>query len=269
MGIDLKVNDGALGAEVEGLDLSLPLTAAQAGQLRLALEQRMVLVFRDQHLDDQGQVRFTGVFGRPVEHVRRQADRPVKEIFLISNIKKDGQPIGALGDELIPFHSDLSYLERPGTVSVLYALEVPVAGGQTQWCDCRAAYDALGDGQQQRLRGLLAVHRHPVVGQNPSERVAQPVVRLHANSGRRSLYVSPHLTSHIVGMDQAASRDLLEGLYAHMDQPQFVWTHHWRVGDVVVWDNRPTMHRRLPFDPEQRRLMKRTQVFNEEKPLAG
>lgn len=129
------------------------------------------------------------------------------EIFLISNVREYGEPIGALGSERIDFHSDLSYLHKPGTLSLLYAVEVPADGGDTQWCDCRAAFD---------------------------------------------------------GMPPADSTALLAGLYAHMDQPRFLFTHRWRVGDLVLWDNRPTMHRRLPFPDAQRRLMKRTQIFGEE-----
>lgn len=269
MPVEVVASGGALGAEIRGVDLAAGWDEALAATLRRALQEHMVLFARDQRLGEKAQVHFTKIFGDPVEHVRRQPDRPVKEIFLISNIRRDGEPIGALGHGTIPFHSDLSYMERPGTVSVLYAVEVPSAGGGTQWCNCHAAYEALDEDTRQRLHGLEAVHRHPVPEQNPPEPVQHPVVRLHPADGRRSLYVSPHLTSHIVGLGEAESRRLLDDLYAHMEEPRFVWTHAWRPGDLVVWDNRPTMHRRLAFDPGERRLMKRTQVFNAERPLAG
>ena len=213
---------------------------------------------------DEDQVRFTRYFGTPVEHVRKQRQRRVKEIFIISNVKENSEPIGALGSELIDFHSDLSYLPKPGTISLLYAVEIPAQGGDTQWCDCRAAYDSLPRQRQDYLRTLHAVHRHYVEEQNPPEPTVHPVVRTHPETGRLSLYVNPHLTSHIDGLPRHEGDALLRELYDHMDQPRFTLTHEWQVGDMVMWDNRPTMHRRLAFPQDQRRIMNRTQVFGEE-----
>ena len=144
---DVKIvpTGGALGAEIKGCDLSAPLAPDQVAQVRQALLDHGVVFFRQQQLSDEDLVRFTAYFGKPVPHVRKQRPRRVKEIFLISNVKENGEPIGELGDELIPFHSDLSYLQRPGTLSVLYAVEIPSQGGQTQWCNCTAAYEALDD----------------------------------------------------------------------------------------------------------------------------
>ena len=224
-------------------------------------------LFRGQSLSDEDLVRFTSHFGTPVPHVRKQRQRRVKEVFIISNVKENGEPIGELGDELIPFHSDLSYLERPGTLSVLYAVEIPATGGQTQWCDCVGAYEALDDAMKDRLKGLRAVHRHHVEAQNPSEHIAHPIVRSHPETGRRSLYVGPHLTRYVADMRTEESAALLGELYQHLDSPRFVWTHQWQVGDLVLFDNRPTMHRRLAFPPTQRRIMKRTQIFNDEIPV--
>ena len=263
----VRPTGGALGAEIEGCDLSEPLTPAQVVRVRRALLDHGVVFFRRQQLGDDDLVRFTACFGKPVPHVRKQRERRVKEIFLISNIRENGEPIGELGDELIPFHSDLSYLQRPGTLSVLYALELPSIGGQTQWCNCTAAYEELDDATKARLKGMRAVHRHYVEEQNPPEHVAHPIVRTHPETGRRSLYVGPHLTRYVVGLGRQESDSLLAELYAHLEQPRFVWTHEWQVGDVVLFDNRPTLHRRLPFPPDQRRLMKRTQVFNDEIPV--
>ena len=138
------------------------------------------------------------------------------------------------------FHSDLSYMPRPGTISLLQAIEMPQEGGQTQWCDCRAAHDALPEAQRQQLATLRAVDWHPVPEQNPRELASHPIIRLHPETGRASLYVSPHLTSHVEGIGQSESPAILDGLYAHMGQPQRVWTHQWQVGDLLMWDNRPT-----------------------------
>jgi len=259
---------GALGAEITELDLANPLADEVAEQVRQALLDHSVIFFRNQQISDHDQVRFTSCFGKPVEHVRKQPDREVKEIFMISNVKENGVPIGALGSDELDFHSDLSYMPLPGTISVMYAVEIPSVGGATQWCNCAAAYEALDEEMKQRLVGLRAVHRHPIPEQNPPEPADHPVVRSHPASGRKSLYVSPHLTSHIVGLSENDSRELLQTLCQHQSQPQFVWSHDWQVRDLLIWDNRPTMHRRAPFPDSQRRIMKRTQVFNSEVPVA-
>lgn len=258
---------GPLGAQITGADLAQPLSPEQVAQVRGALLDYGVVFFRDQHISEEDQLRFTGYFGKPVEHVRKQRPRPVPEIFIISNVEENGEPIGALGHGEVSFHSDLSYLRQPGTLSVLYAVEIPEQGGQTQWCNCTAAYSALNEAMKERLAGLRAVHRHYVEEQNPPEMVDHPIVRTHPETGRKSLYVGPHLTQYVVDMQEEEGAQLLSILYAHLDQPRFVWTHEWRVGDLVLWDNRPTMHRRLPFPAQQRRIMKRTQIFNDEVPF--
>lgn len=257
---------GALGAEIRGLDLSQALSTEATQEIRQALLTHCVLFFRNQRISEADQVRFTSYFGAPVEHVREQPQRPIKEIFYISNIQENGQPIGALGNDELTFHSDLSYLPRPGRISVLYAVELPRVGGATQWCNGYAAYAALDEAMKARLRGLRAVHRHPIARQNHPTTVTQPVVRTHPETGRKALFISPQFTKSIVGLEPAESRALLEKLFTHMTQPQFVWTHDWRLGDVVMWDNRPTMHRREPFPASERRLLKRTQIFNDELP---
>ncbi len=257
---------GALGAEIMGLDLTHPLPTDVVRSVRQALLDHSVVFLRKQHISEADQIRFTNYFGRPVEHVREQPDRPIKEIFIISNVVENGQPIGALNNDEISFHSDLSYMPQPGTISILYAVELPATGGATHWCNCRAAYDALDDDFKARLKGLRAVHRHPVPAQNPPDPARHPVVCTHPESGHKALYVSPHLTRYIEGLDAALSRELLDRLAQHMLQPRFVWTHDWQLGDLVMWDNRSTMHRREAFPAAERRLMKRTQIFNDETP---
>ena len=132
---------GALGAEIQGIDLTHPLPEDTVQYIHQALLAHCVLLFRGQQISDEDQVRFTNYFGQAVEHVRKQLPRPVKEIFFVSNVEKDGQPIGALGNDEIPFHSDLSYLRQPGTLSIIYAVELPSTGGATRWCNCYAAYE--------------------------------------------------------------------------------------------------------------------------------
>lgn len=259
-------SSGALGAEIHGVDLAQPLSDETIQQIHRALLDHYVLFFREQRIGEEDQVRFTSYFGTPVEHVREQPNRRIKEIFFISNIMENGKPIGALGNEELTFHSDLSYLPQPGRVSMLYAIELPRVGGETQWCNCHAAYEALDDAMKARLRGLRAIHRHPIDKQNHPTLVTHPVIRTHPETGQKALFISPQFTRAIVGLDPTASDALLAVLFAHMTQPQFVWTHDWRVGDLVMWDNRPTMHCRAPFPATERRLLKRTQIFNDETP---
>ncbi len=264
--IEVVPSGGALGAEIRGLDLFEPLTEASVAKVHQAFLDHCVLVFRDQKIDEADQVRFTSYFGKPVEHLREQPDRPVKEIFIISNVSENGQVIGALGNAEISFHSDLSYLKKPGVYSFLYAIEIPRDGGATSWASGYAAYEALDEELKARLPGLRAVHRHYIESQNRGEPVDHPVVRTHPETGRPALFVGPHLTKSIVGLSPKESDQLLHQLCEHATQPQFVWTHHWQVGDLVAWDNRPTMHRREPFPEDQRRIMKRTQVLGDEIP---
>ncbi|MBI2951574.1 TauD/TfdA family dioxygenase [bacterium] len=262
--IQIIPTGGALGAEARGLDLRQPLSPGQVNRLRAAFLDHGVLFFRDQRISEEDQVRFSRYFGDPAPHVREQPDRPIQEIFIISNVEENGKPIGALGNDEINFHSDLSYMPRPGSISMLYAVEVPESGGDTMWANCCAAYEALDEGLKGRIAGLRAIHKHPRPQQNPPIPASHPVVRTHPETGRKVLYVSPHLTSHIEGASPQEDRELLDRLIAHATQPRFVWAHKWRVGDLLMWDNRCTMHRRESFDNAQRRIMKRTQMFGDE-----
>tara|TARA_A100001037_G_scaffold102278_1_gene93057 strand:+ start:474 stop:1304 length:831 start_codon:yes stop_codon:yes gene_type:complete len=267
-GLTIIPTGAALGAEIRGLDLSLPLPDETVTAVRGALLDHCVVFFRGQELSDEDQVRFTNYFGKAEVHVRDMPDRPVKEILFISNIKKDGKDIGALGDREVGFHSDLAYMPKPGTLSALYAVEIPDSGGETRWGSGYAAYEALEDGMKERLKGLRATHRHPDTPLNPPEIIDHPVVCTHPETGRKSLYVTPMFTRSIVGLEDHESRALVDTLANHVTRPEFIWTHEWRVGDLVMWDNRPTMHGRGRFPSDQRRLMKRTQVFNDVAPVA-
>jgi taurine dioxygenase len=251
----------ALGAEIRGLDLRRRLSPQTVRELRAAFLNHCVLLFRDQQISEADHVRFTGYFGTPQPHVREQPDRPVEEIFVISNIEQDGKPIGALGYDEIRFHSDLSYMQDSGAISILFAVEVTEAGGDTMWANCYAGYEALDDALKAHIAGLKAIHRHPREQQNPPVPAVHPLVRTHPETGRPVLYVSPDFIRHIDGFNEAESAKLIERLIAHATQSRFVWKHHWQPGDLVMWDNRCTMHRREPFDNRERRVMKRTQLF--------
>ncbi len=264
----IETTDTVLGARIRNLSLDRPLSSDEQVAVEKALYDFSVIVFPDQQISQLDLVHFTNYYGTAVPHVRRQPDnRELDEIFIISNVKENGQPIGALGNAELTFHSDLSYLHEPGTISMLYAIEIPSEGGDTYWCDCYAAYDALSDEMKQKLDGLRAVHRHYVDEQNPKTPASHPVVCTHPVTGRKALYVGPHLTKYIENVSNEESECLLGELNDHTLRPEFIYTHRWRVGDLVVFDNRCTMHRRNPFPDDQRRVMWRTQIFNDVAPV--
>lgn len=256
--------DGALGAEVQGVDASRPIGASELDALRRGLREHLLLLFRNQSLGDADLVRFTRYFGDPSPHVREQRESAFPEIFVVSNVVEDGEPIGALGNGELTFHSDLSYMHRPGSYSIVYAVEVPDEGGDTQWANCYAAYDALPEDLRERVLPLRALHRHGEEKQNPPVPAVHPVVRTHPETGRRATFVSHQFTRRIEGVSEEESRELLQALLDHVARPDLVWTHRWRAGDLVVWDNRCTLHRREVFDARKRRILKRTQIFGEE-----
>lgn len=255
---------GALGAEVSGIDASKPLDDATVASLKRGLGEHLLLFFRSQSLEDADLVRFTRYFGDPKPHVREQPVRQVSEVFIVSNVREDGKPIGALGNGELTFHSDLSYLPTPGSFSVVYAVEVPREGGDTQWANCYAAYEGMHPELRARVLPLRAVHRHGEERQNPPVPVRHPIIRTHPETKRRATFVSHQFTRAIEGLPDDESERLLAELLEHVSRPEFVWTHKWRPGDLVIWDNRCTLHRREPFDDHERRILKRTQIFGDE-----
>ena len=260
--IEIRPSGAALGAEVIGVNAARELPSDCVARIRKALLDHSVIVLRDQKLDGETQVEFTRYFGEPEIHVRPTAGSTVPGIFVVSNVREDGKLIGALGHDAIDYHSDLAFMPKPGTLSALYSIEIPETGGSTTWCSGYACYEALDSGIKARLDGLRATHRHPHEPNNPPEVINHPVVVRHPETGRRALYVTPSFTRSILGLPDDDGEALLQHLFDHIAQPRFSWTHDWRVGDLVMWDNRCTMHRRDPFPEESRRIMHRTQAYN-------
>jgi alpha-ketoglutarate-dependent taurine dioxygenase len=263
--------------EVVGLCLWEPLDDQTVHRLRELWADHPVLVFRRQALSEHELADFSALFG-PLERVVRTdwASPTVPEVGLISNLK-DGhaRPIGGLGDGEIQWHSDQSYMMNPATGAMLYALELPPDGGTTSWVDLCAAYAGLPDRLKRVIEGRRAVFSYVKrlagyqgVDQMISEEakrktppVLHPLVHTHPMTGRKALYLDSTTTVGIDGMDDVPGAALLDEIYAFATRPEFVYRHHWRVGDAVMWDNGFTMHRREPFDPAARRLMKRTTIF--------
>jgi taurine dioxygenase len=269
--------DGSFACEVPGLRLWEPLDDKVAEHLRDLWAHHAVLVFRRQALSEPELAEFSALFG-PLERVVRTewASPVVPEIGLISNLK-DGQarPIGGLGDGELQWHSDQSYMMNPATGAALYAVELPPEGGTTSWVDLAAAYAGLPDRLKalvegrhgvfsyvKRLAGYHGVDR--VISSEAKRKtppVLHPLVHTHPVTGSKALYLDSTTTIGIEGMDDASGSALLDEIYRFATRPEFVYRHEWQVGDVVMWDNGSTMHRREPFDPTARRLMKRTTIF--------
>ncbi|NKB70374.1 MAG: hypothetical protein GKR89_25160 [Candidatus Latescibacteria bacterium] len=255
--------NGPLGVHITGLDLNHPLTEETVIQLQEAFLQYSLLVFNERNLDKEVLLRFGRYFGEPVPHPtnHRDQDPEIAEICIISNIEEKGRSLGALGNEEVAFHADLVFLHTPGSVSILYCVEAPEQGGDTFWASGYAAYDALEAATKAHLEGLKAVYIHRNPAYNPPVPAAHPLVCTHPDGGRKTLFISPGSAHCIVGMEQGESAPLLAELGDHITQDRFVWSHSWQPGDLVMWDNRCTLHRRDPFAADQRRYMRRLQML--------
>jgi len=277
MPLESRPLGGTFAHEVVGLRLWELKDDNTVDELRQLWAHHAVLVFRRQALSESELADFSALFG-PLERVVRTewASPTIPEVGLISNLK-DGQarPIGGLGDGELQWHSDQSYMMNPATGAMLYAIELPSEDGATSWVDLSAAYAALPDRMRRMIEGKRAVFSYVkrLAGYQGVDRmisaeakrktppVLHPLVHTHPVTGRKALYLDSTTTMAIEGMDDAGGSALLDEIYALATQPRFVYRHRWQVGDVVMWDNGFTMHRREPFDPEARRLMKRTTIF--------
>ncbi|MBD8616781.1 TauD/TfdA family dioxygenase [Pseudomonas putida] len=268
---------GHVGAEIIGLDLRLPLNDQDFASIHRAHLDHHVVVFRDQRITPQQQIDFSRRFGVLQIHVLKQfllAGHP--EILIVSNIVENGQPVG-LGDAGKYWHSDLSYKELPSLGSMLHAQELPSEGGDTLFADMHRAWDTLPSALREAVEGKQAVHSYTArysEGKNAAnwrptltaEQLAQvvtvthPVVRTHPENGRKALFVSEGFTTHIVGIPEDESRDLLQQLYAHSVRAENVYRHSWQAHDMVFWDNRSLIHLAAGCPDHLRRKLYRTTI---------
>ena len=274
---DVRPFPGKVGAQVVGLDLSLPLNDLDFARVHQAHLDHHVVVFRDQRITPQQQIDFSRRFGVLQIHVLKQfllLNHP--EILIVSNIVEDGQPIG-LGDAGKYWHSDLSYKELPSLGSMLHAQELPSEGGDTLFADMHLAWDTLPSHLRQAVEGRSAVHSYTArysEGDNAAswrptltpEQLAQvvavshPIVRVHPETGRKALFVSEGFTTHIVGLPADESRELLAELYAHSVRAEHVYRHQWQAHDLVFWDNRALIHLAAGCPATLRRKLFRTTI---------
>ncbi len=272
----------ALGAEVKAGDLRA-IDDAGLSRIIAAWHTHCVLLFRDQALSDRDLIAFSRRFGdldiAPIQENGRRFVEGMPEIYIVSNVKVNGEAIGSLGDGEAVWHTDMSYLDVPPKASMLYALEIPPRGGNTSFCCMYSIYEALPSALKARIEGLKIKHdgtynsggyvrQGVAVSDDPrlSPGALHPLVCTHPDTGRRLLYLGRRRNAYLAGLDLAASEALLSELWGHVAQPEFAWEHVWRVGDLVLWDNRSTMHRRDAFDANARRIMHRTQIRGEARP---
>ncbi len=263
----------SFGAEVSGIDLSKDISAIDQMVIKDLWAEHQLLLFRGQSMEETDLVRTSRYLGDLEIHIRREYlsdENP--EVLLVSNIKKDGRPVGILSDTEVGWHYDQIYLPRPAVGSMLMAVKLPSSGGQTSFADMTAAYETLPDDVKAKIDGAKAVQSYEAfnaqfsVATNKTQKklspdIEQPLVRTHPISGRKALYICPGMTTQIVGMDANESADILDYLFAWSVRSEFVYTHNWQIGDVLLWDNASTMHRREPFDGNDERLMKRTTIL--------
>jgi len=264
------------GIEISGIDLSAPLTQERKDWMTRTFRAHPVIVFRDQNLTKEQQYEFTLNFGE-IEglHVARHIDAvKYTPVHTVSNIGPDGKPTAPLRERgNYHWHSDKSYHDVPSLMTMLHGVEIPPRGGQTQFANTTMAYAALDDSTQRRLTGLRAVHSWersriqshstPATDEQKRERppVDHPIVRTHPDTGAKALYLGNH-SSHILGWPEEEGRTLLRWLEAFVTRPDFVYSHQWRHGDLVMWDNRCTLHRALTHEDmdKERRVLHRTVV---------
>ena len=275
----------ALGAEIQGLDLRA-LDEPTFQRLHAAWLGHILLVFRGQSLTAEDLVRLVRHFGKPVTsrklHQRSLEERGgtlllnlPPEVTVVSNVKQEGKPVGILGDGEVVWHSDFSFKERPTAARMLVAMEVPPRerGGNTFFLNCYAAYDALPAHLKRRVSGLTikqadivdtAMKVRPGMSLDMDIRAvpgpSHPIISTHPETGHNMIFLGRRHGSYVNGFSLEESEALLNELWAHCTQPRFWYEHRWSPGDVVVWDNRATLHRRDPFDPDSRRVLYAAQV---------
>jgi taurine dioxygenase len=271
-----------LGAEIRGIDLRT-LDGDAFDAIHRAWLDHQVLLVRDQRLSDQDLIAFSRRFGEldqaPIQENGRRFVDGYPEIYVVSNVVEKGVAIGSLGAGEAVWHTDMSYLPDPPKASVLYALEVPPSGGDTSFCTMYGAWESLPGGLRERALRLRVKHDGTYnsggylrAGVTPSDdpRTApgtlHPLVCVHPETGRRHLYLGRRRNAWLEGLPLDESNGLLDQIWTAATADALTWRHHWRAGDLVLWDNRCVMHRRDAFDPDARRVMHRTQIKGDTQP---
>lgn len=277
-GVRVTTLSPALGAEISGVDLKKALSPGEVTAIKQAWNDHLVLVFRDQEISQDEQLRFASYFGEL--GTRRKAPPKLasraegilqdhEKILLVTNIKIDGEAIGAFGDGEFWFHIDSGYTARPYKYTFLFALELPSEGGNTLFSNMYKAYEAVPDELKRKLTGKRALHIHEYNRNRQASHAGDirsvphcyhPVFTTHPDTGRKSLFVDRLMTTSLEGFSADESAAILGELYDIGERREFIYEHVWRPGDFVMWDNRCTIHARTDFPKDERRLLRRCAV---------
>ena len=285
--LDVVPMNAALGAEVRGIDLRR-LDNETFARIHAAWLDHLLLVFRGQSIDADGLVAFAKRFGTPVTssnlHQRDLSERTANQVFnlppevtVVTNLQADGKPVGILGDGEVVWHSDFSFKERPTAARMLLSVELPPAGqGKTYFQNCYAAYETLPDELKRRISGKTikqgnvidtAMKLRPGADLDADIRTlpgpSHPIIATHPLTGRNMLYLGRRHSAYVNGLSLEESEALLDELWEHATDARFGYAHSWAVGDVVVWDNQATLHKRDAFDSSSRRVLYAAQVEGE------
>ena len=271
----------SLGGEIVDLDISNKLTQDQINFINQSWDERLVLVFKKQNLDDHKLINFSKYFGEldpPGPNPYGITFLPeFPEINVISNVKnKQGTPIGNLGDGEAVWHADMTYLQLPPKAGILYALEVPENQGNTHFANMALAYNELPNKLKEKIDDKILIHdsAHNSAGMlrkgysevdNPSETpgARHPMVITDKNTNKKLLFLGRRPHAYIIGLELEESENLLNEIWEHATQEKFTWTQKWEKGDLLMWKNLNVLHKRDAFDPNTRRVMHRTQIKGE------
>jgi taurine dioxygenase len=260
----------AIGAEIQGVDLSKPIDEATKQKMLDIWHDNLVILLRNQDLDEDSHVRFADAFGEPAKVSSGRAfSKKHPSVMLISNIRENGEAIGALPDGEMHFHTDQCHQPRPAKATILYAMEVPREGGDTLFANAYLAYETLPDNIRQKIEGRRALNAYEKdstmrsAGYENGAFCWHPIVRTHPVTGRKALYVNRLMTREIEGLPKEESDAILDYLFEHQEQDKFVYGHKWKPGDVLMWDNRCSLHARTDFSAGERRLMRRVTILGE------
>ncbi|MEA3027749.1 MAG: taurine dioxygenase [Alphaproteobacteria bacterium] len=263
-----------IGAEIRGIDLRERPDDDTIKAIYQAWLDHLVIIFPGQQLSQEDLLRATSFFGengglsRPSKEHPKGFSQMLPGIMLISNIRENGEPIGALPDGEMMFHHDMIHAEVPSKATLLYSVEIPSTGGNTLFASGYAAYDTLDPAVRNKLEGRKAQHHYNYgsvqKGDNKGTvsfgECAHPVFRTNEDTGRKAVYVNRLMSVGVEGMAQEEAEPLLNAVFDHAEKPEFVYEHVWRVGDLLLWDNRCSSHARTDFPSTERRLMLRTTV---------
>ena len=270
MGLKVRQVGPGFAAEIGGIRLSGALSDAEIEELRRVWMENKVAILHDQHLSDQELLAFTKRMGPLFVHVRSMFHSPEHpEIMFVSNLKEEGRPLGSLGDGDLGWHTDQCYTPRPCWATLLYGIEIPEDGGNTYFADLAAAYERMPADLRKAAEGKRVVYsvlaetvskKSPLTAEQRARTpdVTQPLIRTHPYLGRKAIYASPNHYVQMEGMPKEEGDALFRRLADWIGRDEFVYSHRWRVGDVVFWDNTTVVHRRDAFPPAQRRFLKRT-----------